>query len=106
MFLLRSPVPRLPLKNWQIVVTGHSLGAGAAAFVLLWLKMAFPQAVSRAWLYGCPAGIMSAEAAEVLAPWCTQVVLGKDLVARLSMESFHQLRDTMVTARCGPFAAH
>lgn len=29
-----------------------------------------------------------------------QVVLGKDLIARLSMDTFHRLRDDMVTARC------
>ena len=69
----RSPVPRLALRNWSIVVTGHSLGAGVAAFVLLWLRLAFPAARVRAWLFGCPAGLMSAEAAEILAPWCTQV---------------------------------
>jgi Lipase (class 3) len=39
---LRSPVPQLKQRNWSIVVTGHSLGAGVAAFVLLWLKISFP----------------------------------------------------------------
>lgn len=68
----RSPVPRLALRNWSVVVTGHSLGAGVAAFVLLWLRLAFPAARAHAWLFGCPAGLMSAEATEILAPWCTQ----------------------------------
>jgi hypothetical protein len=100
-FSLRSPVPRIIPKNWHIVVTGHSLGAGVAVFVLLWLKLGFPQAHVKAWLFGCPAGLMGRDAADVLQPWCTQVVLGKDLISRLSMDTFHRLRDEMVSARCG-----
>ena len=97
---VRAAVPRVSQKDWRIIVTGHSLGAGIAVFVLLWLRLAFPNARSSAWLFGCPAGLLSAAAADVLAPACTQVVLGKDVIARLSLRTFHRLRDEMISARC------
>jgi hypothetical protein len=42
---------------------------------------------------------MAAEAAAMLRPWCTNVVVGKDLISRLNMDTFHRLRTDMITAR-------
>jgi sn1-specific diacylglycerol lipase len=39
-------------RNWSIVVTGHSLGAGAAALVALYIRSFYPN--SRAWAFEPP----------------------------------------------------
>ena len=39
-------------RGWSIVVTGHSLGAGAAALVALYIRSFYPN--SRAWVFEPP----------------------------------------------------
>ena len=39
-------------RDWSIVVTGHSLGAGAAALVALYIRSFYPN--SRAWAFEPP----------------------------------------------------
>jgi hypothetical protein len=95
----RQRVPIIKQSNFSIVVTGHSLGAGIAAFVAIWLRLVFPDTPVKAWLYGCPAGLMSKNVANIVGKWCCQLVIGKDLVARLSMGTFQRLRDEMMVVR-------
>ena len=42
-------------RNWSIVVTGHSLGAGAAALVALYIRSFYPN--SRAWAFEPPGAL-------------------------------------------------
>ncbi|CAK0786854.1 hypothetical protein CVIRNUC_010068 [Coccomyxa viridis] len=100
-----KPVPpsnrRTPdCRNWQIVATGHSLGAGAAALVALYIRSFYPR--SRAWAFEPPGGLVDGQLARASSDCITSVVLGKDWVPRLSVASFERLRDEMVVAglRC------
>lgn len=81
-------------RNWSIVLTGHSLGAGAAALVALYIRSFYPN--SRCWAFEPPGGLVDGTLAEAAADCVTSVVLGKDWVPRLSLASFERLRDEMV----------
>ncbi len=87
---------RCPCRNWRIVVTGHSLGAGAAALVALYIRSFYPK--SRAWAFEPPGGLVDGQLARASSDCITSVVLGKDWVPRLSISSFERLRDEMVRA--------
>ena len=95
-------------RNWQIVATGHSLGAGASALVALYIRSFYPR--SRAWAFEPPGGLVDGQLARASADCVTSVVLGKDWVPRLSVASFERLRDEMVRdsltpRRCADWAA-
>ena len=86
---------KLWCRNWSIVVTGHSLGAGVAALVGLYIRSFYPK--SRAWAFEPPGGLVDGQLARASSDCVTSVVLGKDWVPRLSIASFERLRDEMVS---------
>lgn len=61
-----------------MVVTGHSLGAGAAALVALYLRNFFP--ATRAWAFAPPGGLVDTALADAAASCVTSVAVGKDWV--------------------------
>lgn len=61
-----------------MVVTGHSLGAGAAALVALYLRNFFP--TTRAWAFAPPGGLVDTALADAAASCVTSVAVGKDWV--------------------------
>lgn len=66
--------------NWAIVVTGHSLGAGIAAFVAMHLhRLAAPV---HSWCYSSPGWLMTPELAESATRLVTSVVINKDIFPR------------------------
>jgi len=84
-------------RGWGVVVTGHSLGAGAAALVALYLRNFYPE--TRAWAFSPPGGLVDSALAGAAAACVTSVAVGKDWVPRLSLASFERLRDDMARAR-------
>lgn len=54
----------------------------------------------KVWLFGCPGSLMSPEVASITSQWTTSVVLGKDLVSRLTLPCIERLRDDVILARC------
>ncbi|KAL3137504.1 hypothetical protein ABBQ38_004792 [Trebouxia sp. C0009 RCD-2024] len=87
-------------KNYQLVITGHSLGAGTAALVGLKLKARFPDV--RTWAFNPPGGLVTRNLNKVLDTFCTSLVVGKDAVSRGTVNNLSRLMDEMVTAlaRC------
>lgn len=87
-------------KNYQLVITGHSLGAGTAALIGLKLKDRFPDV--RTWAFNPPGGLVSRNLNRVLDTFCTSLVVGKDMVSRGTVNNLSRLMDEMVTAlaRC------
>ncbi len=75
--------------------SGHSLGAGVAALVGLYIRSFYPK--SRAWAFEPPGGLVDGQLARASSDCVTSVVLGKDWVPRLSIASFERLRDEMVS---------
>ena len=62
-------------QGWQLVLTGHSLGAGVAALLALKMLRSFPKA--KVWAFCPPGGLLTGTLAHYMAPFCTSVVLGK-----------------------------
>lgn len=75
-------------------MTGHSLGAGAAVLVALYLRNYFPNVYC--WAFCPPGGLAEPSVAEAAKTFCTSVAMGKDWIPRLTLKSFEHLRDEMV----------
>ncbi|KAL0037858.1 hypothetical protein WJX79_002263 [Trebouxia sp. C0005] len=82
-------------RDWKLVITGHSLGAGVAALMTLRLKDRFPSA--KCWAFCPPGGLMSANLSHAAQGFVNCVVVGKDIVARLSVVNIGRLIDELVT---------
>ncbi|KAL6772208.1 hypothetical protein ACKKBG_A29375 [Auxenochlorella protothecoides x Auxenochlorella symbiontica] len=93
--------PEATHRGWQLVVTGHSLGAGCAFLVGLYLSQSICPGL-KCWAFSPPGGLASASVGASAKAWCTTVVCGKEWIPRLTAQSFDRLRDEMVLAalRC------
>jgi hypothetical protein len=100
---LRAAVLGLLLRpehdDFRLVLTGHSLGAGAATLLAaLWLSELDTEPMARLCSrlrvvgYGTPM-VVSLDIAAELASHVTTVVMGNDMVPRFSLASFQRLRD-------------
>lgn len=68
--------------GYRLVVTGHSLGAGCAYLLALYLRQFVPQLTC--WAFSPPGGLASRQLCEHSADWCHSVILGKEWVPRLT----------------------
>ncbi|KAI9357298.1 hypothetical protein DFJ73DRAFT_758306 [Zopfochytrium polystomum] len=82
--------PQSQYYECGLVVTGHSLGAGVAALLACMLRPDFPTTCCYA--FEPPGCLVSAEVAEYLESFCTSVVMGDDLVPRLSRNTMEMLK--------------
>lgn len=71
--------------GFRLVVTGHSLGAGVASLLPLFFLYLFPGLPVKALCYACPGAMASPALSDLLSPWVISVVLGEDMVPRLSL---------------------
>lgn len=72
------------------MVTGHSLGAGTAVILSLKLKKDYPNIKCIA--YSPPGGLISSSLADYTKSFVMSVVVGDDIVPRLSLRSVHNLK--------------
>lgn len=95
---LRTPLNKK--KYRQLVVVGHSLGAGTAAVLAMLLRPAYPSLVSFA--YGAPGSVLDENTSRDTQSYLTSVILGKDLVGSLSVKNLSALRSQVLDAivRC------
>lgn len=77
-----------------MVVTGHSLGAGVAVLVAMYVRQYFSDVFC--WAFSPPGGLAEPSVAHAAQSFCTSVALGKDWIPRLTLGSFEHLRDQMV----------
>ena len=77
-------------SSYQLLVTGHSLGAGAAVMLSLKLKKDYPNI--RCIAYSPPGHLVSKTLADYTKSFVLSVVLGDDIVSRLSVRSIHNLK--------------
>ncbi|GAB4819117.1 hypothetical protein N2152v2_006163 [Parachlorella kessleri] len=91
---------KLQREGWQLVVTGHSLGAAVACMLAFHLKDLFPDL--HCWAFNPPGGLLSWNLSRLAQRFCTSIVVGKDVISRLSFATSKRLVDEMVTclARC------
>ncbi|KAJ3102485.1 hypothetical protein HDU96_009610 [Phlyctochytrium bullatum] len=80
-------------KGCPLVVTGHSLGAGVAALVACILRADYPSACCYA--YEPPGCLLSAKAAQYFESFCVSVIMGDDIVPRISRNSMEFLKSDL-----------
>lgn len=76
--------------EYKLVVTGHSLGAGTASLLAVLLRSTQP--TLECYAFSPPGGLMSKALAEFSKQFVVSVVLGKDLVPRLSIPNMEDLK--------------
>lgn len=76
--------------EYKLVITGHSLGAGAAAVLAVLLRNSFP--TLQCYAFSPPGGLLSKALADYSKTFVMSVVLGKDLVPRLSIPNMEDLK--------------
>ncbi|KAK7918955.1 hypothetical protein WMY93_010239 [Mugilogobius chulae] len=76
--------------EYKLVITGHSLGAGTAALLAVMLKNSFP--TLKCYAFSPPGGLVSKALADYTKDFVISVVLGKDLVPRLSLPNMEDLK--------------
>ncbi|GBG29924.1 Lipase, putative [Hondaea fermentalgiana] len=85
--------------GYELVITGHSLGAGVATVLtLLWARMpVFRERNIRAFAYGAPCTVSHDIArAPFTRKHVTSIIVGDDIVSRLSLSSFQDLQRGMI----------
>lgn len=76
--------------EYKLVITGHSLGAGAASVLAILLRNSFP--TLQCYSFSPPGGLLSKALADYSKDFVISVVLGKDLVPRLSIPNIEDLK--------------
>jgi len=89
---------KLADSDWGVVVTGHSLGAAVATMLSFKLKQHFP--TLECYAFSPPGGLLSPELSNIAQSFCTSIVVGYDVVSRLSLKTVQDLVDDMVSALC------
>ena len=82
------------VRNYQLVIVGHSLGAGCACLVGMFLRAEYP--TLHCYCYSPTGALLNKTAAEHSKEFTTSVTLGEDLVARLNVRSAHELKEELV----------
>jgi len=83
-------------KDYQLIVVGHSLGAGCASLLAILYKEEYPQL--RCIAYSPPGGLMSYDAAVHCSAYVTSVMIGDDWISRLGQRSVVSLRNRIISA--------
>lgn len=78
------------VPEYKLVITGHSLGAGAASVLAVLLRSSFP--TLQCYSFSPPGGLLSKALADYSKDFVVSVVLGKDLVPRLSIPNMEDLK--------------
>ncbi|KAM3591880.1 uncharacterized protein V6R79_008957 [Siganus canaliculatus] len=76
--------------EYKLVITGHSLGAGTASVLAVLLRASFP--TLQCYAFSPPGGLLSKALADYSKNFVVSVVLGKDLVPRLSIPNMEDLK--------------
>ncbi|GLH08390.1 Uncharacterized protein GBIM_13628 [Gryllus bimaculatus] len=79
---------------FDLVLVGHSLGAGTASILAILLRTEQPGL--QCFAYSPPGGTLSMPAAEYTKSFITSVVLGKDVVPRIGLHQLEALRADLI----------
>ncbi|NXT26111.1 DGLB lipase, partial [Syrrhaptes paradoxus] len=80
--------------EYKLVIVGHSLGGGTASILAIMLRNSFP--TLRCYAFSPPGGLLSKSLADYTKHFIVSVIVGKDLVARLSMPNMEDLKRRIV----------
>ena len=78
-------------EGYDIVVTGHSLGAGTATILAFLLRDSYPQTRVTCYAYSPPGGLLSLAASRESEKFTVSVVVGDDVIPRLSLTNIGAL---------------
>ncbi|KFV12909.1 Sn1-specific diacylglycerol lipase beta, partial [Pterocles gutturalis] len=76
--------------EYKLVIVGHSLGGGTASILAIMLRN------SLCYAFSPPGGLLSKSLADYTKHFIVSVIVGKDLVARLSMPNMEDLKRRIV----------
>lgn len=80
--------------DYNLIVCGHSLGAGCAFLMSIYLRKYFPRL--QCWAFSPPGGLATSALCAEACEWCTSVVCGREMIPRLTLLTFERLRDDIV----------
>ncbi|KAG8226388.1 hypothetical protein J437_LFUL011925 [Ladona fulva] len=83
-------------QSFELVLVGHSLGAGTAAILAILMRGEFPGL--HCYSYSPPGGLLSLPAVEYTKEFITSVVVGKDVVPRIGLHQLESLRTDLIRA--------
>jgi sn1-specific diacylglycerol lipase len=79
--------------GYELCVVGHSLGAGTAVILSFLLRQFHPSL--RCYAFSPPGGLLNEAAAKESEKFVVSIIVGKDLVPRLSFQSLTLLKERM-----------
>lgn len=82
--------------QFNLMITGHSLGAGVGTLLALLLRPRYPSL--KVYAFATPAGLLSREAARVTEEFILTIGVGDDLVMRMGVDSTENLRTSLLMA--------
>jgi Lipase (class 3) len=85
-------------SGYRLRVVGHSLGAAAASILSVFLRPKYPDL--RCLAFSPPGCTMSEELAEASAEYTYSFTIDDDIIARMSIEGFEELRDSVLEMIC------
>jgi hypothetical protein len=85
-------------KNYRLRILGHSLGAGCAAVLSVLLRPLYVNL--RCLAFSVPGCVFSENLAEECSSWLTSYILDADIVPRLAIGPFEDLRDSVLKMIC------
>ena len=88
---LSSSLESEEYNDYQLVVTGHSLGAGTAAILAFLLREKYPARQVHCYAYSPPGGLLSQAAARESEKFTVSVLVGDDVIPRLSLRNIGTL---------------
>ncbi|XP_052809041.1 diacylglycerol lipase-alpha-like isoform X2 [Mya arenaria] len=81
-------------EKYELVLVGHSLGAGAAAILAILLQQEYQDV--QCYAYSPPGGLLSYECMQATKSFITSVVVGKDVVPRIGLPQMELLRTDLI----------
>ena len=85
-------------KDYRLRVVGHSLGAGVASILSVLLRPKYPKL--RCLAFSPPGCTMSENLAESVSEYTYSYIVDDDIIARMSIEGFEDLRDSVLEMVC------
>ncbi|XP_060532736.1 diacylglycerol lipase-alpha isoform X2 [Cylas formicarius] len=92
----KSQRPERGTKDYELVIVGHSLGAGTASILGILMRRIYPSLLC--YCYSPPGGLLSAPAVEYSKEFTVSVVVGKDVVPRIGLHQMETLRTDLINA--------
>ncbi|XP_074029499.1 inactivation no afterpotential E [Leptinotarsa decemlineata] len=88
--------PDRETNSFELVIVGHSLGAGTASILGILLRERHPSLLC--YCYSPPGGLLSSPAVEYTKEFTVSVVVGKDVVPRIGLHQMETLRTDLINA--------